>query len=45
MAIFLGAVLIAAAGFMAVRINAGQAPKSIRIIYTNDLLGNLEPCG
>ncbi|MDH7602551.1 MAG: hypothetical protein QHI38_10450 [Armatimonadota bacterium] len=24
---------------------AGQAPKAIRIIYTNDTLGYLEPCG
>ena len=26
-------------------LNAGVAPKRIRVIYTNDTLGYLEPCG
>ena len=25
--------------------SAGETPKKIRIIYTNDTLGYLEPCG
>ncbi len=29
----------------ALAINAGEAPKHVRIIYTNDTLGYLEPCG
>jgi hypothetical protein len=30
---------------LAVAINAGETPKQVRIIYTNDTLGYLEPCG
>ncbi|MEN6356735.1 MAG: hypothetical protein ABFD83_06590 [Armatimonadota bacterium] len=37
------ALLIAA--LVSVGINAGEQTKSIRIIYTNDLLGYTEPCG
>ncbi|MCE5322926.1 hypothetical protein LLG46_06385 [bacterium] len=33
------------AALVSVGINAGEQPKSIRIIYTNDLLGYTEPCG
>ena len=36
------ATLIAAA---TVGINAGEAPKKLRIIYTNNLSGRIEPCG
>jgi len=31
--------------FAALGINAGETPKKIRVIYTNDTLGNLAPCG
>ena len=30
---------------VAVGLVAGETPKSVRVIYTNDLLGNIEPCG
>ena len=26
-------------------LNAGDVPKKIRVIYSNDTLGYLEPCG
>lgn len=29
----------------AIRISAGEAPRKLRIIYTNDMMGYLEPCG
>ena len=42
-AIICGLVLIAAVA--AVGINAAESPKKIRIIYTGDMLGHVEPCG
>ncbi|MCE5198648.1 MAG: hypothetical protein ABFD54_01765 [Armatimonadota bacterium] len=40
-----GLFLIATLCVVAVRINAGVQPKSVRLIYTNDTLGYAEPCG
>ncbi|MCE5314665.1 MAG: multiheme c-type cytochrome [Armatimonadota bacterium] len=34
-----------AVGLAAVGINAGEQKKSIRVIYSNDLIGYTEPCG
>ncbi|MHB9037195.1 MAG: hypothetical protein ACYC64_11060 [Armatimonadota bacterium] len=39
------AVVLLAAGMISVGINASEKTKSIRIIYSNDLLGYAEPCG
>ena len=40
-----GLVLAAAIAAVAVGINAAEAPKRIRIIYTGDMLGYVDPCG
>ena len=42
---FCRAVVLTAGLLWAVGINAGEPPKKIRIIYTTDTLGWLEPCG
>lgn len=44
-ALSLGVALVAVVAGAAVTINAGGAPKTVRIIYTNDLMGYAEPCG
>ena len=43
--LLLGIALIVAIVCAAVGINAGDTTKKIRIIYTNDTLGYVEPCG
>ena len=40
-----GLVLLAAVAIGGVRITAGETPKKIRIIYTDDMLGAWIPCG
>lgn len=40
-----GALLLAAILSITIGINASETPKKIRIIYTNDTLGVLDPCG
>lgn len=41
----LGVALLVAVAVGAVRINAGETPKKIRVIYTNDMNGYWQPCG
>jgi hypothetical protein len=43
--ILLGFALLAPMVIGAVRITAGETPKKIRIIYTDDMKGNWIPCG
>ncbi len=40
----LAALAIGAIG-TSIGLNAGDVPKKIRVIYSNDTLGYLEPCG
>ncbi len=40
-----GAVLISGLISTIIGINAGQEPKKVRVIYTNDTMGYLESCG
>ena len=42
--VIVGLVLVALIGTTAVGINAGETPKKLRIIYTNDLTGKIEGC-
>lgn len=44
-AVLVGLALVSVVAAAAVSINAGENPKSIRIIYTNDMQGYVEPCG
>lgn len=39
------AVLLLGSIAASVALRAGDVPKKIRVIYTNDTLGYLEPCG
>lgn len=43
--ILLGIGLVAAIAVGAIGINAPQAPKKIRILYTDDMMGEWQPCG
>jgi hypothetical protein len=44
--LILGAiVLFAATVVVAVNTHAGENPTKLRIIYSNDMLGYVEPCG
>jgi hypothetical protein len=38
-------IILAGIGAGAARITAGETPKKIRIIYTNDMRGEWIPCG
>ena len=40
-----GLVFVAAIAVATVGISAGETPKKLRIIYTSDLSGYIEPCG
>lgn len=40
-----GLALAAVIAAATVGINASETPKKLRIIYTNDLTGYIEPCG
>jgi len=39
------AALVIGAFATSMGLNAGDVPKKIRVIYSNDTLGYLEPCG
>lgn len=41
----LGVTMLAALAVGGIRINAGETPKKIRIIYTDDMMGYWQPCG
>jgi hypothetical protein len=41
----LGLALLTAIAVSGIGINAVQAPKKIRILYTDDMMGNWKPCG
>ena len=43
--VVLGITVLAAVAIGAIGINAVDAPKKIRILYTDDTMGNLKPCG
>lgn len=40
-----GVALLIGLTAAAIGLNAGEPAKTVRIIYTNDTLGNAEPCG
>lgn len=42
---FVCSIALVAGLVWAIATNAGETPKKVRIIYTNDTLGYLEPCG
>lgn len=42
---FLGIALASCLALAGIGIDAGQEPKKLRIIYSNDTLGYLEACG
>lgn len=41
----LGVALLAAITVGAIRINAGEMTKKIRVLYTDDTMGYWQPCG
>lgn len=45
MKIALGVALLCAMAIGADRITAGETPKKIRILYTDDMMGYWLPCG
>lgn len=40
-----GLALVVAFAAASMRIQAGETTKKVRLIYSNDTLGYLEPCG
>gem|GEM_PF-1579422 len=43
--LILGLILLGVIAAGSMRISAGPTPKKIRLIYTDDMMGNVKPCG